>query len=263
MRCKTIALLILATLAFAPGRVLAQTKIYSCPQTIPGGACIDSITVIPATSAGGVSLDVHWLWQLPHNFPHPADFFQLRYALPGGQDTQVKFPGGLEGVFNLPLGPTAGGEYTFKIQGCENGGQLGSAACWGGNQQPWDVEVFTYTPATSTTSSGLTAAPVKPSCAAGLQHVGTPCPCAGGSGPSCDPVGTETCLSAAQLKSVPNCSGATSLVCGNLPPIASRDPAGNWFNKVTMSCAQAAVQTSPDGTGGSKDIKSNKAPPSH
>jgi hypothetical protein len=164
---KIRLLLILAALALAPGHVLAQTATYSCQGR---SVCIDSITAVSGTSSGGVSIVVHWTTLVGGG---AYDFFQIRYAYPGAPDTQVKLGGGSEGVYNLILGPSAdpNGDYTFKVQGCLNS-PLAPASCFGGNQPPWDVEVFTIAGATRTTSSGLTAA--CPSSRAGPN--GTCCP---------------------------------------------------------------------------------------
>jgi hypothetical protein len=155
MHIKIKLLLILAALVLAPSRVLAQETTYNCPNPLPARhVCIDSITAVPGNAAlgGGVSIVVHWIASFS------PDSFQIRYAFPGSPDTQVNLSAGnaSEGVYNLPLSATAVGGYTFKVQGCVNQ-VLAPAACYGGNQPPWDVEVFNYTPATSTTSSGLTA----------------------------------------------------------------------------------------------------------
>jgi hypothetical protein len=154
MRNMMKLLLILVLFALAPSRVLAQETTYNCPTpTVAEYVCINSITLVPGTSNANASIIVHWLWQSPVISP---DFFQLRYAYPGSPDTQIKLSGGSEGVYNLPLGPTAGGDYTFKVQGCTNN-PLGPATCYGGNAPPWDVEVFTVAPQTSTSQSALTA----------------------------------------------------------------------------------------------------------
>jgi hypothetical protein len=155
MHIKIKLLLILAVLALAPDRVLAQTKTYSCPDTEL--VCIDNIAAVQKTSAEGVSIIVHWVGKDSSGGPYSYDFFQIRYAYPGAPDTQVKLGGGSEGVYDLPLGPTSGGDYTFKVQGCHNI-FASPANCYGGNQPPWDVEVFTVAPQTSTSQSALTAA---------------------------------------------------------------------------------------------------------
>jgi hypothetical protein len=269
MRTKAMLLLILAMLALAPDRVLAQTKTYSCPPGTGNGAtCIDSITAVP--SAGSASIIVHWLW-MPCTQPNVVcsgklpDFYQLHYAYPGSPDTQVKLPGGAaQGVYNLALLPTAdpNGDHTFKIQGCFNQPLL-PASCLGGNQQPWDVEVFTISGMPGPTVSGQSKTPgltsgassksqsavPAVSCAAGLKQVASPCSCITGlNQPSaCDASGTAACLSGAQLAKVPKCPGTQYLVCGNLPAIASRDAGGNWFNKVTLKCQAVQASASPSG----------------
>lgn len=88
-------LLILAALALAPDRVLAQTTTYNCSNYTQGATCIDSITAVPGTTQGGVSIVVHWI-VIQGGAWGSYDFFQIRYALPGGPDTQVKLGGGAE-----------------------------------------------------------------------------------------------------------------------------------------------------------------------
>jgi hypothetical protein len=197
MRITTKLLLILAVLVLAPYRFMAQETTHDCPNPLPVDyVCIDSITAAPGNVSvgGGEAIVAHWIAFAQQ------DFFQIRYALPGGQDTQVKLGGGSEGVYNLQLGATAGGNYTFKVQGCLKAPTTPST-CLGGDQQPWDIEVYALTP-----PPAPVAVSKRPTCPAGLKLTDSPCTCSPGlNQPSaCDPAGTEDCLSTAQVSKVPN-----------------------------------------------------------
>jgi hypothetical protein len=240
-KMKLMPFLIL--LALAPDRVMAQTTSYSCTQ---GSVCIDSITAVPpAVPNGGGSIIVHWV-----NVSSVGkwDFFQITYAYPGSAPTQVKLGGGIDGVYNLTLAPSAdpNGVYTFAVQGCLNQ-TLSPALCYGGNHPPWDVESFTLAAPPPPVATSKTRV-----CPAGLQLVDSPCTCIPGLNQSsaCDAAGTEDCLSTAQVAKVPKCPGTQYLVCGNLPSIASRDGGGNWFNKVTLKCQAVQASNSPSGKSG-------------
>ena len=262
MLAKASALLVLLPLALTPYRVLAQAKTFDC-STATRGACISSIVPGYDPNLGTPTLVVSWIWVIPGGPENPfsfanisrgANFFQVRYAPPGGQDTQVSsLPGGMAGAYSVPLPPgEPSGTYTIKVQGCYSNA-LNPADCFGNNQQPWDVETYTLSLQTATTSGPLTTElPPKPACVAGLQQVASPCSCVPGLNQTsaCDPYGTAACLSAAQLAKVPKCVGAQYLVCGKLPPIASRDVGGKWFNKVTFTCMKVAAQNSPGGKTG-------------
>jgi len=151
---------VLAAVAATP--TMAQTTTYDCsfkPGTPQFNAvlCIDQITAVIGTSAGGDSIIVHWR-EAGGGGPD-FDFYQIRYAYPGSGDTQVKLGGGAEGTYNLVLQPTAdpNGDYTFKVQGCFSA-PLAPANCDG-----WDVETYTISGVgISTSSQGLTAPPQPP-----------------------------------------------------------------------------------------------------
>lgn len=256
MRINAKLLVSLVALAFAPDHVSAQTTKYTCNQQQQQfTTCIDSITTVVGTSAGGVSIIVHWLGT--SGAAGPWSFYQLRYALPGGTDTQVRVAGGSEGVYNLILGPTAdpNGIYTFKVQGC-NPTPLQPAICGGGSQPPymWDVENYTISGMPGPTVAGQSGTPpLKPgtsprdetpvvACTAGAKQVVSPCTCMILSQPSlCDPAETGACLTAAELAKVPKCPGAEYLVCDKLPAIGSRDTGGNWFKTVALNCVRIPV----------------------
>ena len=161
MRGWTLTIFALCTVlaAVAATPTTAQTTTYDCSynpataQTNPP-VCIDEITAVIGTSAGGDSIIVHW-----REAPGGAnnwDFYQIQYAYPGSGFTQVKLGGGAEGTYNLVLQPTAdpNGDYTFKVQGCFNN-PLAPASCSG-----WNVETYTISGrGISTSSQGLTAPP--------------------------------------------------------------------------------------------------------
>jgi hypothetical protein len=141
-RCAQIDRLLLPLfwlfLIFAPLSVSAQTMTYTC--AVSTGVCIDTISYNP-----NGYITVHWHTQVG-GVLHlgGADFFQIRYSTPGpAPDIQDKIGSGDEGSYELTVYPTAQigpyGNYTFKVQGCRGT----PASCWGGNQPPWDVEVFT------------------------------------------------------------------------------------------------------------------------
>jgi hypothetical protein len=249
MRINSKLLLSLVLLACGPDRVLAQMTNYSCNQAAFTG--IDSISTVVGTSAGGVSIVVHWLGNSTLN-----QFYQFRYALPGGTDTQVKVNGGTEGVYNLVLGPTAdpNGTYTFKVQGCQSN-VLASAVCAGGPPgQEWDAKNYTISGMPSPPISGQSGTPPlrpgasptnetpAPACTAGARVGVSPCTCMILNQPSqCDPAETAACLTAAQLARVPKCPGTEYLTCGGLPAIPSRDTGGTWFNRVALNCVKIPV----------------------
>jgi hypothetical protein len=159
---KSLLVMFLALLALAPDHAKAQTWSYStsyndaCFAQNPFNICIDSITFekVGGTSeyAGGTaSITVHFRYYQaipPTGPPTVSDFFvQLRYAYPGGQDTQVNLGAACSGewacsyVLNLPSDYPSG-VYTFKVQICTPV-TLAPAQCHGGNQPPWDIEQFT------------------------------------------------------------------------------------------------------------------------
>jgi hypothetical protein len=251
----SLALLLLALL---PHRVSAQpiyppVDTYTCSGS---GVCIVSIVAQTDPNTGMPSLFVSWLWVPPGGPADPftfatngVNFFQIRYALPGGQDTQISsLPGGMSGAYSLPLPlPAPGGAYTVKVQGCDSV-PLSPADCSG-----WAVATYTISNAVAASiGRHKPPSPPAPSCRPDLKQVASPCSCVPGLNQTsvCDPSGTAECLSAAQLAKVPKCSGTQYLVCGNLLPIASRDFNGQWFNKVIFTCMKVGVQDSPGGKTG-------------
>jgi hypothetical protein len=154
---------VLAAVAATP--TMAQTTTYDCPTNARGAigsgpnsatqVCIDQITAVIGTSAGGDSIVAHWrsTW-VDSGGVESFDFFQIRYAYPGSGETQQKLGGGQEGTYNLVLQPTAdpNGDYTFRVQGCWNQ-TLAPALC-----TVWNKEIYTISGVgVSTSSQGLTA----------------------------------------------------------------------------------------------------------
>jgi hypothetical protein len=273
MRAKIYLLLIFAGLALTPGRVLAQQTTYPCPTGGVNIVCIDSITVVPATSSTGVSIDVHWVLltaNLPSDFgnrgPFNQQYFQLQYIFPGGQPKQLSqlapiyAVSGTYGLYDIAFPNSSAatptqlpaGNYIFKVQACW-AQALAPSKCYGDNINQ-DGSWFTVNwtaPSAAPTSSKNSNPSSSATCTGGATSVVSPCTCMINDQPSaCDPAETAACLSAAQLAKVPKCPGSQYLVCGNLPAIGARDTAGNWFNKVSLKCQKIPASVSPGGKTG-------------
>ena len=253
------------------GAAQAQEQLYQCNNE---RVCIDSITYSPPSPYGGPgvggTLIIHWSATSPPLTYENYDFWQVRYTTPGAADVQVKIDGphksgAQEGTYSLPLGPNPNGTYIIKVQGCSKSDPLYPSDCWGGNEQLWDVRTYTYPPPPPPVPHSGRAA----TCLSPAQQVSSPCFCAPGANnltypDGCDPYGTGVCLTSAQLTRVPNCTGATYLVCTNLPPIASRDRGGQWFNTVGLTCRSMLPQKPPGLSNGSlhtPSLPSNSNPP--